>query len=123
MNECGLAWNCEYDKDNCCLQTHRLNNNSDGMKHLGDTVAGLQSLDSKVQSLEPRLDALEEATKKLDALDKVTKSTDSILASQSLSLETFNQKVEVLLADFDEQHEKLHSLEEQVKHHFHGFYN
>ena len=76
-----------------------------------------------MQSFQPRLDALEEITKQLDSLNEVTKSTDSILASQSLSLEAFNQKVEVLLADFDEQHEKLHTLEEQVKHHSDVFCN
>jgi chromosome segregation ATPase len=92
------------------------------MKQLGNTVEGLQSLESKVQSLQPRLETLEESTKQLDSLNEVTKSTDSILASQSRSLETFNQKVEVLLADFDEQHEKLHTLEEQVKNYSDGFH-
>ncbi|MCO5610383.1 hypothetical protein L7F22_064619 [Adiantum nelumboides] len=99
--------------------------NNNGMKQLGDSISELQSLDSKLenldnqlQSLAPRLDALEEGSKnfdRLDALEEAVKNTDAVQSSQLVSLETLNQKVDELFLDFEEQNDKLHTLEEQTE--------
>ncbi|MCO5565120.1 hypothetical protein L7F22_018791 [Adiantum nelumboides] len=72
--------------------------------------------DLDVPSTLGRLDALEEANKKLDrldALEEATKHLEAIQASQPISLDSLNQKLEELVVDFEEQSEKLHTLEEQ----------
>ncbi|MCO5592172.1 hypothetical protein L7F22_046168 [Adiantum nelumboides] len=72
--------------------------------------------DLDVPSTLGRLDALEEANKKLDrldALEEATKKLEAIQASQPISLDSLNQKLEELVVDFEEQSEKLHTLEVQ----------
>ena len=80
-------------------------------------TSGIKRLDDlDVPSWLRRLDTLEEANKKLDrldALEEATKNVEAIQASQPISLDSLNQKLEELLVDFEEQSEKLHTLEEQ----------